>query len=150
MKEKIYRYKTGMVFGVFDGLHTGHQYFLTEASRRCEQLIVVVTLPEIVELLKKRLPHYAYEKRVAKIQAFDPKLKIVPSDRTLGEWNVLKKYSPEIVLLGYDQQAIAQELAKIGTPFIVLDSYHPEKHKSSLLNEASPKSSSQRRITFPG
>ena len=123
-----------MVFGVFDGLHTGHRYFLTQASERCEKLIVVVTLPEIVRLFKKRLPHYGYGERAATIRTFDPKLKIVPSDKTLGEWNVLKKYSPEIVLLGYDQQVIAHELTKIGVPFIFLGSHHPEKHKSSLLH----------------
>lgn len=134
MKEKTPHYKTGMVFGVFDGLHAGHRYFLTQASRRCEKLIVVVTLPAIVALLKKRLPHYEYEERVAEIQSFDSELKIVPSDKTLGEWNVVKKYTPEIVFLGYDQQAIAQELTKTDTPFVFLDSHHPEKHKSSLLN----------------
>lgn len=134
MKEKIYRYKIGMVFGVFDGLHTGHQYFLTEASKRCEKLIVVVTLPAIVALLKKRLPHYEYEERVAEIRAFDPELKIVPSDKTLGEWNVVKKHAPEIIFLGYDQQTMAAELTKTGIPFVFLDSHHPEKHKSSLLN----------------
>lgn len=134
MKEKMHHCKIGMVFGVFDGLHAGHRYFLTQASERCEELIVVVTLPEIVELLKKRLPHYEYEERVTEIRAFDKKLKIVPSDKTLGGWNVVKKYAPEIVFLGYDQQAIAGELKKINIPFVFLDSHLPEKHKSSLLN----------------
>ena len=134
MKQKNPSYKIGMVFGVFDGLHAGHRYFLTQASEQCERLIVVVTLPEIVELLKKRLPHYEYEERVAEIQAFDPLLKIVPSDKTLGGWNVVKKYAPEIVFLGYDQQAMAAELTKIDIPFIYLNSHHPEKHKSSLIN----------------
>lgn len=134
MKEKTLHYKIGMVFGVFDGLHAGHRYFLTQASKRCEKLIVVVTLPEIVALLKKRLPHHGYEERVAEIRTFDPELKIVPSDKTLGGWNVMKKYAPEIIFLGYDQQAIARELTKTDTPFVFLDSHHPEKHKSSLLN----------------
>jgi cytidyltransferase-like protein len=134
MKQKKSPHKTGVVFGVFDGLHQGHKYFLTEAAKQCEKLIVSVTASEAVFHLKGHLPQYEYVERVAAIQAFNPKLKVVQGDQTLGKWTALKKYAPEIVILGHDQQTIAKELMKLRIHFIFLDSYHPEKHKSSLLN----------------
>lgn len=137
MKEKTFPYETGVVFGVFDGLHAGHQYFLTEAAKKCEKLIVAVTDGEVVLHLKGHLPRYEYAERVAAIQAFNPKLKVVQGDKTLGKWTVLKKYSPDIVLLGHDQQALAKELTKLHIPFVFLDSHHPEKHKSSIIHKQS-------------
>lgn len=122
-----------MVFGVFDGLHAGHRYFLTRASEKCADLIVVVTLPEITSLLKQRPTRHRYEERVRAIRSFNPDLNVVPGDETLGEWRILKKYAPEVVFLGYDQQAIAQELTKMDIPFIFLEAHHPEKHKSSII-----------------
>lgn len=138
MTQKTPPYQTGVVFGVFDGLHDGHKYFLTEAARHCEKIIVVVTASEAVLHLKGHLPRYEYGERVAAIRAFNPKLKVVQGDRTLGKWTAIKKYAPEIVLLGHDQQAIAEELVKLHIRFIFLDSHHPEKHKSSIIHKQSP------------
>ncbi len=123
-----------MVFGVFDGLHAGHRYFLTEASRRCKRLMVVVTPSETVRVLKGRLPHRTYEERAKAIRLFDPKLDIISGDTVLGTWTVLEKHPPEVVFLGYDQQTLADELTKQQVPFVTLDSHYPEKHKSSLLH----------------
>ncbi len=122
-----------MVFGVFDGLHPGHHYFLSEAAKKCEELVVAVTLSEVVSLLKGKFPKYDYHERVREITKFNPQLKITPGDLTLGEWNVLKEHQPNIIFLGYDQQGIARELEKLNKPFIFLPAYHPEKYKSSLM-----------------
>lgn len=138
MIQKKPSHKTGVVFGVFDGLHQGHKYFLAEAAKRCEKLVVSVTASETVLHLKGHLPRYEYMERVTAIQAFNPKLKVVQGDQTLGEWTALKKYAPEIVILGHDQQTIAKELTKLRINFIFLDSYHPEKHKSSIIYKQSP------------
>ncbi len=122
-----------IVFGVFDGLHEGHKYFLRQAAAKCDELTVVVTVPEIVQALKSRTPKHSYADRVAAIQVFDPKLKIVPSDAVLGEWSVLENLRPDIIFLGYDQKAIALELEKMAFPFTFLEPYEPEVYKSSLL-----------------
>jgi cytidyltransferase-like protein len=138
MSQEIPPQKTGVVFGVFDGLHDGHKYFLKEAAKHCEKLIVAVTASEVVFHLKGHLPRYEYNERIAAIIAFNPKLEVVQGDRTLGQWTTLKKYVPEIVLLGHDQQAIAEELVKLHIRFIFLASHHPEKHKSSIIHKQSP------------
>jgi cytidyltransferase-like protein len=123
-----------IVFGVFDGLHEGHKSFLRQAASKCDQLTVVVTVPEIVQALKNRVPKYSYADRFAAIQAFDKELKVVPSDAVLGEWSVLENLRPDMVFLGYDQQAIATELEKLGVPFTFLTSHEPERYKSSILH----------------
>lgn len=122
-----------MVFGVFDGFHPGHRYFLTEARARCERLVVVVALSEVVERMKKRPPLYTYEERVARIEEFDSSLTVVPSDSGLGEWRVLKEHKPEMVFLGYDQVALGQALVDIAMPHTYIGSHYPEKFKSGLL-----------------
>lgn len=122
-----------MVFGVFDGFHPGHHYFLTEARARCERLVVVVALSEVVERMKKRPPLYTYEERVARIEEFDNSLVVVPSDHGLGEWRVFKEHQPEMVFLGYDQVALGQALVDIAMPHTYIGSHYPEKFKSGLL-----------------
>lgn len=142
MKEKTFPYKTGVVFGVFDGLHEGHKYFLTEAAKRCEKLIVAVTSSEVVLHLKGHLPRFEQNERIIVIQNFNSKLEVVEGDETLGRWTVLKKYIPEIVFLGHDQQALAKELTKLNIPFIFLGAHHPERHKSSIIHNHSSKKES--------
>lgn len=137
MIQKGSLYETGVVFGVFDGLHKGHQYFLTEAAKQCKKLIVAVTESKVVLHLKGHLPRYEQNERITAIQTFNPKFEVIEGDKTLGKWTALKKYTPEIVFLGHDQQAIAEELTKLHVPFLFLDSHHPKKFKSSIIHKPS-------------
>ncbi len=124
----------GMVFGVFDGFHDGHRHFLNGSMKRCEQLIVVVTLDEVVVMLKNHPPKYSYEERAKAITDFNPDLIIVPSDSTLGGWSILDRHHPDMIFLGYDQGAIASEMRRLGRLFIRIDSHHPDTLHSSMLN----------------
>ena len=125
--------QTGVVFGVFDGCHPGHTYFLSKAQQLCDELIVVLTLPETSLLLKKRTPKFSYENRAAALCAFNSKIKIIPSDTKPGTWSIFRDPPKRLVILGYDQQGIAVELEKMNIPFVFIDAHHPEKFKSSLL-----------------
>ncbi|MES2014754.1 MAG: adenylyltransferase/cytidyltransferase family protein [Patescibacteria group bacterium] len=131
--------KVGMVFGVFDGLHQGHRYFLQSAAEQCEQLIVVVAHDETVRELKNRAPKFSLEERMTALRAFPLDMIVVAGDTVQGEWGVLKKYTPSMVFLGHDQTAIAKELTKMHTPFLYIDAHHPEEFKSSLLHEVETK-----------
>lgn len=126
--------KIGIVFGVFDGLHEGHTYFLDKASSHCNELVVVVTQTEIVRLLKSKMPRYSFEERCRAITQFNPHVHVVHGDTTLGAWSVFTSYSDFVVLLGYDQHGIAKELDKCNIAYIFLPAHHPEKYKSSLLH----------------
>ena len=122
-----------MVFGVFDIFHPGHEYFLSEAESRCNELIVVVTVSEVVSLLKKLPPKNPYELRASSVKKYNSKYIVIPGDSTVGGWKVLKDNQFDIILLGYDQQSIARELDRLGVPYEFLDSHMPEVYKSSLL-----------------
>ncbi len=128
------QYSQGLVFGVFDGFHPGHRYFIAEALKRSDNLVVVVTLDEVVEKLKKHLPVNSLTERVAKIKQFNPELIVVPGDVTSGQWQVLRANFYDIIWLGYDQQGIAKELDKLKVDYEFLGSYQPEVYKSSLLH----------------
>ncbi len=122
-----------MVFGVFDRFHKGHEYFLSQAHTQAEQLVVVVTLPEVVESIKKKAPFDAFEERIGNIKKFNLDFRVVPGDKELGSWQILKDHEPDIIFLGYDQQGIARELDRLNFPYLYIDAHYPEKYKSSLL-----------------
>lgn len=124
---------TALVFGVFDGLHEGHKQFLFQALEKCDKLIVVVTLPEIVRILKNKMPSQSFEERAKALQSFNPRIETVAGDAVRGSWHVLNVCKPDIILLGYDQQGIAEELARKHIRFEFLSAHQPEKYKSSLL-----------------
>lgn len=122
-----------MVFGVFDGLHPGHAYILREASSRCEKLVIVVARDDEVLNLKKKLPRNQESDRMKRIKESFPDAEVILSDKERSSWQVLKKYKPDIIFLGYDQQGIASELEKQKVPFIFLEPHEPHKYKSSLM-----------------
>ncbi|MES2135096.1 MAG: adenylyltransferase/cytidyltransferase family protein [Patescibacteria group bacterium] len=128
--------KTGMVFGVFDGLHEGHRYFLESASEKCEKFIVVVAQNGASATLKGRMPKYSLEDRIEAIEKLNSAWTVVSGDSVQGEWNALKKYQPDVVFLGHDQSAVADELEKIHIFFSFIEAYRPEQFKSSILHQS--------------
>ncbi|MEK7084029.1 MAG: adenylyltransferase/cytidyltransferase family protein, partial [Patescibacteria group bacterium] len=52
-----------LVFGTFDGIHTGHLYFLTQAKKKGRVLTVVIARDETVKQLKQRSPRHGENER---------------------------------------------------------------------------------------
>lgn len=127
------KFKKGVVFGVFDGLHEGHKYFLNEALSAAEELIVVVALDSAVIALKGKKPKHTLQERVDAIGGLNSSLRVVAGDEIKGEWSVIHKEEPNMVFLGHDQGDIAEELAKLGVVFQYLSAHEPERYKSSIL-----------------
>ena len=100
-----------MVFGVFDGLHQGHRWFLREARKQGDELIVVVASDETVRLLKKKNPAQSESERLRALEAIPELSRAVLGDAQMGSYAVLKKYQPDVICLGYDQDALAEDLA---------------------------------------
>ncbi|PIR47123.1 MAG: hypothetical protein COV07_00405 [Candidatus Vogelbacteria bacterium CG10_big_fil_rev_8_21_14_0_10_45_14] len=132
---KPMRYDRGIVFGVFDGLHDGHRHFLKNALLRTHHLVLVITTDDTVEKLKGHKPIYKKGERIEAILSEFPKIEVVESDKVLGSWEVLKKYSADMVILGYDQDGIKGDMDRLSFPFIILDSHMPHKYKSGILNK---------------
>lgn len=123
--------KTVLTFGTYDVFHPGHDFFLQAASTHGDRLIVVVARDTNVVRIKKRAPHDNENKRLKNVQAHP-----AVTEALLGyeEWGkhlqVLQDIQPDIICLGYDQQATLPD----GPWKVVrLESYQPHKYKSSLL-----------------
>jgi FAD synthetase len=103
-----------MATGTFDLLHMGHIYYLKEAKKLGDKLVVVVARDSTVRKLKHE-PITPEEMRLDIIK----ELKIV-DDATLGHeddmYATVKEIKPDIIALGYDQihdeKKIEQELKK--------------------------------------
>ncbi|MDP3965004.1 MAG: adenylyltransferase/cytidyltransferase family protein [bacterium] len=130
--------KTVLVFGTFDGLHPGHEYFLREAKKRGDRLVVLLARDATVEEVKGHLPvHRELDRR----QALEKSSHVdqVRPGSLEDKFAVLDAIRPDVICLGYDQEAftaeLPQELRRRGlkTEIVRLDSFEPEKYKSSKL-----------------
>lgn len=99
-----------MVFGVFDGLHAGHRAFLRAAKTRGGELIAVVARDETVRLLKNKTPRVNEKARVRAIRKNGLADRVVLGDKKQGTYRIIVRWKPDMVCLGYDQDALAADL----------------------------------------
>lgn len=116
--------KKVMLFGVFDGLHEGHKELLKEARKYGDYVVVVVAQDHIVSHLKGHEPKFNLADRIAHLEEVDGVDEVVIGDRELSTWEVAKKYRPDVVLFGYDQDALRQDFATHAKTF----DFHPETY----------------------
>jgi len=99
-----------MATGTFDILHMGHIYFLKEAKKLGDRLVVVVACDKTVRQLKHE-PVTSEHMRLNLIK----ELQIV-DDAVLGKeddmFEVVDHIKPDIIALGYDQIHDEKELRK--------------------------------------
>lgn len=102
--------KKVMATGVFDILHIGHLYYLSEAKKLGDHLVVVVARDETVKRLKRE-PIVPEHHRLEMIRA----LKVV-DEAYLGErddfYRIVEMIKPDIIALGYDQKHDEYEIKK--------------------------------------
>lgn len=134
--------KTVVVFGTFDGLHPGHEFFLSEARKLGDRLVVCLARDTIVERLKGQSPKRPeIERREALAEILSSTDEIVYGDRELGSYAILELTHPDVIALGYDQVALKQDLTQwLAThnktiELVEIPSYRPELYKSSLVNQ---------------
>lgn len=133
--------KKVMVFGVFDGVHEGHRHFLKEARALGNSLIVAVAQDHIVLHLKGHLPKLNLSERFAHLKEEDGVDEVVIGDHKLSSWEVVEKYKPDIIALGYDQKLLREDLEmhvkEFDWPLELkeISAYEPNIYHSSLLEE---------------
>jgi len=147
--------KTVMAFGTFDIFHPGHKFYLSEARKRGDFLVVVVARDENVLKIKGKLPRNSEEKRVEVLreQRFDLKgeknaSEVEPrgglaDEVVLGDlvdrYAVIEKFRPDVIALGYDQKVNEVELRDklqkldLDAEIVRISAHFPEKYKSSKL-----------------
>lgn len=111
-KETDKKTRRVMVFGVFDGLHAGHRAFLRQAKKRGVELIVVVARDEVVRLLKNKTPRHPQAARVSALRRNGLADRVALGDKEQGTYRVISRWEPDIICLGYDQGALADDMRK--------------------------------------
>jgi len=129
-----------MAFGSFDILHKGHEHYLKEAKGYGDYLIAVVARDKNIIKFKGKKPQHNENYRLKQVK----KLSFV-DEVILGNkediFEVLGKYKPDVVCLGYDQETdeekLKEELKKRNLKAKILraKAYKPELYKSSKLKK---------------
>ena len=132
--------KKVMCAGTFDIIHPGHLYYLSEAKKYGDKLIVVVARDETSKSFKGKKPVHNEKERLEAVRM----LKIV-DEALLGKhgniFDIIEEIKPDIICLGYDQnvqkQQLEDELKKRGikADVIRIAAYMQHVYKSSKLRK---------------
>lgn len=132
--------KKVMCFGTFDVLHAGHKFYLTEARKLGDYLVVVVARDDTVKEVKKRQPLHSENERVRNLQQLGITDKVV-----LGysgdKLKIVGEEKPDVICLGYDQTFFTDKIKEklqergVSVEIVRMPAYKPEMYKSSLLRE---------------
>jgi FAD synthetase len=123
-----------MIFGTFDLLHPGHEFLIGEGMKMGD-VIVIVARDVNVQRIKGRPPAENEKERMNAMQKKFPEVLVVlgnPKDFLAP----LKKYKPDILLLGYDQRmppGVTEE--SLGIRIKRADAHEPHRFKSSLMKK---------------
>lgn len=133
--------KTSLVFGTFDAIHPGHEYFLQQAYDCGQRLIVVVARDNFVYSFKNKNPLHDEISRLHFIQNHELVTEACLADEKIGSFSVIEKIRPDTICLGHDQDALAESLhdwmKKSGHHYHIkrIKPFERHKYSSTLLNK---------------
>ncbi len=111
-----------MATGVFDLLHPGHVYFLSEARKLGDELVVVVARDQTARRLKHE-PYVPEHVRREMVEALKPVDRAVLGSTTDIYETVVREH-PQVIALGHDQhwneKEVEAECARRGVPVRVV------------------------------
>lgn len=99
-----------LVFGTFDGLHSGHEFFLRSAKARGTELVVGVARDAHIRQFKDRRPHKQEERRLKEIQALTYVDAARLCDEQVSSFEIVEDISPDLIVLGHDQNELEAAL----------------------------------------
>lgn len=102
--------KRVLAFGTFDGLHSGHLFFLRMARARGDALSVAVARDAHVRELKGKEPNQNDQERMRAVLELAYVDDALICDEQFGTFNVLEQIKPDVIVLGYDQDELATAL----------------------------------------
>jgi len=104
--------KRVVVFGIFDGVHEGHRDFFRQARAHGDELVVVVGRDEASMHLKNKKPRHSQEERLRLVRQEQEVKDAVLGDEVQSRYDVLEQLDPDVICLGYDQDALWSDLVK--------------------------------------
>ncbi len=126
--------------GTFDIIHPGHLYYLSEAKKHGDELVVILARDEASLRFKGKKPVNDEIKRLDAVRA----LKIVDKavlGRSGNIFDIIEEIKPDVICLGYDQRIKMRQLKdelfkrKLNAEVIRIGSYMPRLYKSSRLKK---------------
>jgi FAD synthetase len=133
--------KTVLVFGTFDMLHPGHIFFFKEARKQGDRLVVVIARDLTVKQVKGSFPQNNEMTRLEEVKKIEEVDDAMLGSSTDDKLEIIEKIKPDVICLGYDQKAFAEnledELVKRNLfPEVKrLEPYKAEKYKTSKLRK---------------
>lgn len=136
-----------MLFGTFDIFHKGHKNFIAQAREYGDYLIAVIAKDKTILKIKNKLPKNNENERLSTVCQSGLVDKVILGSLT-DKYAAIKKYQPDVICLGYDQNHFADGLfhptfescgkskiknLKSKIMIVRLKPYKPDKYKSSLL-----------------
>jgi len=133
--------KTVAIFGVFDGVHDGHTFFIKQAKKQGNHLVAIVARDEMVKNLKGKYPKYNEVERINNLLKISDVDLVLLGDPQIETYNTLREINPDVVYLGYDQKELLNNInkfIKIGNltkmEIVIGEPHKPELFHSSILN----------------
>jgi FAD synthetase len=115
--EKEKKKKVILASGVFDLLHYGHVYYLTNAKKIGEdqeaELIVIVAKDKNVEKLKGEKPIMPEDQRRALVESLKVVDTAILGYEDLDMIKVIEKIKPDVIALGYDEEKLEKKLKNL-------------------------------------
>lgn len=119
---KMFFMKTVLASGVFDGLHSGHRYYLEQAQALGDRLVVVVT-SDGHATRTKRVPTMKARERVAAVAQLGAVDEVIIGLDPYDLQAMLELVQPAVIALGhdqtYDESVLAAECRALGWPVVV-------------------------------
>jgi len=135
--------KTVLVFGTFDIIHPGHQWFLRKASAFGDRLIAVVSRDRFVRDWKGKSTIRDEVSRMRELEKSGLVDRAVLSDPEIRTYGIVEELKPDVICLGHDQNALHDDLVnwlrQTGHNDIsieILPPWHRHKYSSSRLNRS--------------
>lgn len=129
-----------MLFGTFDILHAGHLALFKRARKYGEYVIAVIARDNRVKELKGHEPLHNERERKNMLSYISLVDEVVLGSKT-DVYAVIKKYTPDVIVLGYDQEAYVEKLKDkikeygLNTKVVRLQAFHPELYKTTKIRE---------------
>lgn len=101
-----------LIFGTFDGFHDGHEFVIKESKKKGSELVVAVARDDHVRLLKQKEPQHSEHDRLMRVSLDLNVSRALFSDEKPGTYNILDEIQPDVIVLGFDQTALREDLKR--------------------------------------
>lgn len=129
---------TVITFWAFDVVHKWHEHYLQEAKKYGDTLITIVARDTTIKKVKWRYPLNKENRRLNDIKNLWIS-DIVELWHKTDMMYPIKKYKPDVVAIGYDQNSFIYKLSEylkvnnLKTTVVTIDWFKVEIYKSSKI-----------------